>query len=195
MVNVRRALGKKRRGATTLRGLRERLGISQGELAAVLGTSQPAVLKTERAGDPRVSTVRRYLEGLARIRDDRFDVKVIADIGDETVTVTFPVQETARSDTRSDPVEEPSTTDPTTMALSAMAGPDEAPAPRRRQDAWRLRAWDDPELERRTAAAMPLGRVGTPDDMAAACLFLLSDRASFITGTELLVDGGRMALP
>jgi 3-oxoacyl-[acyl-carrier protein] reductase len=53
----------------------------------------------------------------------------------------------------------------------------------------------DPELERRTAAAMPLGRVGTPDDMAAACLFLLSDRASFITGTELLVDGGRMALP
>jgi NAD(P)-dependent dehydrogenase (short-subunit alcohol dehydrogenase family) len=42
---------------------------------------------------------------------------------------------------------------------------------------------------------VPLGRVGTTQDMADACLFLLSDRASFITGTELLVDGGRMALP
>lgn len=53
----------------------------------------------------------------------------------------------------------------------------------------------DPEMKRRTAAGIPLGRVGTTQDMAAACLFLLSDRASFITGTELLVDGGRMALP
>ena len=56
--------------------------------------------------------------------------------------------------------------------------------------------WEqDPELKRRTAAGMPLGRVGTTADMANACLFLLSDAASFITGTELLVDGGRMALP
>jgi NAD(P)-dependent dehydrogenase (short-subunit alcohol dehydrogenase family) len=56
--------------------------------------------------------------------------------------------------------------------------------------------WDnDPELKRATAAGVPLGRVGTTADMANACLFLLSDQASFITGTELLVDGGRMALP
>jgi len=53
----------------------------------------------------------------------------------------------------------------------------------------------DSEMKRRTAAGTPLGRVGTTQDMADACLFLLSDRASFITGTELLVDGGRMALP
>jgi NAD(P)-dependent dehydrogenase (short-subunit alcohol dehydrogenase family) len=53
----------------------------------------------------------------------------------------------------------------------------------------------DPDLEARTAAAIPLGRVGTPEDMADACLFLLSDRAAFITGTELVVDGGRLALP
>jgi 3-oxoacyl-[acyl-carrier protein] reductase len=53
----------------------------------------------------------------------------------------------------------------------------------------------DPELKRATAAGVPLGRVGTTADMANACLFLLSDAASFITGTELLVDGGRMALP
>ena len=53
----------------------------------------------------------------------------------------------------------------------------------------------DPEMKLKTAAGIPLGRVGTTQDMADACLFLLSDRASFITGTELLVDGGRMALP
>lgn len=53
----------------------------------------------------------------------------------------------------------------------------------------------DPDLKRRTAAGVPLGRVGTPEDMAQACLFLLSDQAAFITGTELLVDGGRMAVP
>jgi len=56
--------------------------------------------------------------------------------------------------------------------------------------------WEaDPELKRRTAEGVPLGRVGTTEDMANACLFLLSEQASFITGTELLVDGGRMALP
>jgi NAD(P)-dependent dehydrogenase (short-subunit alcohol dehydrogenase family) len=42
---------------------------------------------------------------------------------------------------------------------------------------------------------VPLGRVGTPQDMAEACLFLLSDRAAYITGTELIVDGGLMARP
>jgi len=53
----------------------------------------------------------------------------------------------------------------------------------------------DPALKARTAAAVPLGRVGTTQDMADACLFLLSERAAFITGTELVVDGGRLALP
>jgi NAD(P)-dependent dehydrogenase (short-subunit alcohol dehydrogenase family) len=56
--------------------------------------------------------------------------------------------------------------------------------------------WEkDPELKRATVGGVPLGRVGTTRDMANACLFLLSDDASFITGTELLVDGGRMAVP
>jgi NAD(P)-dependent dehydrogenase (short-subunit alcohol dehydrogenase family) len=56
--------------------------------------------------------------------------------------------------------------------------------------------WEgDPESRRRTARGVPLGRVGTTADMAEACLFLLSERASFITGTELIVDGGRTALP
>jgi NAD(P)-dependent dehydrogenase (short-subunit alcohol dehydrogenase family) len=56
--------------------------------------------------------------------------------------------------------------------------------------------WEqDPALKRATAAAVPLGRVGTVEDMANACLFLLSDQAAFITGTELVIDGGRTALP
>jgi NAD(P)-dependent dehydrogenase (short-subunit alcohol dehydrogenase family) len=54
---------------------------------------------------------------------------------------------------------------------------------------------EDPALKRAAAAGVPVGRVGTVEDMANACLFLLSDQAAFITGAELLVDGGRMALP
>lgn len=56
--------------------------------------------------------------------------------------------------------------------------------------------WDrDPETAKRAAEAVPLGRVGRGEDMANAICFLLSDRASFITGTELIVDGGITALP
>ena len=56
--------------------------------------------------------------------------------------------------------------------------------------------WErDPAMKAAAAAAVPLGRVGTTQDMADAILFLLSDKASFITGTELIVDGGRSALP
>ena len=39
----------------------------------------------------------------------------------------------------------------------------------------------------------PAGRLGTPDDVAAAVSFLLSDRAGFITGVDLPVDGGLLA--
>ena len=42
-------------------------------------------------------------------------------------------------------------------------------------------------------ARTPLGRLGIPEDIADACLFLLSDKASFITGIDLIVDGGIMA--
>lgn len=40
------------------------------------------------------------------------------------------------------------------------------------------------------AAKVPMGRLGRPDEIAAAVLFLASDQSSFITGTELFVDGG-----
>ncbi len=52
-----------------------------------------------------------------------------------------------------------------------------------------------PELQQKIAEKIPLGRLGRPADMADACLFLLSDNASYITATTLVVDGGVTALP
>lgn len=66
-------------------------------------------------------------------------------------------------------------------------GPTESPM----QARWE----EDPDARRAVADAVPLGRVGTTQDMSDAILFLLSDRASFITGTELRVDGGLLARP
>ena len=40
-------------------------------------------------------------------------------------------------------------------------------------------------------STIPMGRFGTPDDVAKAVLFLASDDSSFVTGIELFVDGGR----
>jgi NAD(P)-dependent dehydrogenase (short-subunit alcohol dehydrogenase family) len=42
-------------------------------------------------------------------------------------------------------------------------------------------------------AQIPLGRLGTPDDVAAAVLWLWSDAAAYVTGSHLVVDGGLMA--
>ncbi len=46
------------------------------------------------------------------------------------------------------------------------------------------------ELAEQTTALHPLGRRGTPVDVSEAALFLASDSSAFITGTELIVDGG-----
>lgn len=51
----------------------------------------------------------------------------------------------------------------------------------------------DPARVTAMAARTPLARVGLPEDIANAALFLVSDSASFITGIDLVVDGGLMA--
>jgi NAD(P)-dependent dehydrogenase (short-subunit alcohol dehydrogenase family) len=48
----------------------------------------------------------------------------------------------------------------------------------------------DPERKRRVLSRTPLGKLGCPDDVADAACFLVSDKAKFITGTVLAVDGG-----
>jgi NAD(P)-dependent dehydrogenase (short-subunit alcohol dehydrogenase family) len=52
---------------------------------------------------------------------------------------------------------------------------------------------DPVQLRAECAEANPMGRIGQPEDIAAAVLFLASDAARFITGTALSVDGGATA--
>jgi NAD(P)-dependent dehydrogenase (short-subunit alcohol dehydrogenase family) len=54
-------------------------------------------------------------------------------------------------------------------------------------------SWTDSESKRRTELVVPLGRYGQPVDVANAVLFLASDEAAYITGAEIVVDGGYTA--
>jgi NAD(P)-dependent dehydrogenase (short-subunit alcohol dehydrogenase family) len=58
---------------------------------------------------------------------------------------------------------------------------------------WQERVERDPVVFQRLVKWYPLGRVGEPDDIANAAMFLASDDAAWITGTVLRVDGGLLA--
>lgn len=58
---------------------------------------------------------------------------------------------------------------------------------------WRSRVERDPQIFERLAKWYPLGRVGEPEDIANAALFLASDEAAWVTGATLIVDGGLLA--
>lgn len=51
-----------------------------------------------------------------------------------------------------------------------------------------------PEIRQSLAATSPLGRLAEPAEMAAAIVFLVSDECQFMTGAEMLVDGGALAV-
>ena len=53
----------------------------------------------------------------------------------------------------------------------------------------------NPKAKKNLEKFIPLNRVGKPTDISNACVFLLSDEASYITGTEITVDGGLTAKP
>jgi NAD(P)-dependent dehydrogenase (short-subunit alcohol dehydrogenase family) len=53
----------------------------------------------------------------------------------------------------------------------------------------------DPNIEAQLIARVPLGRMGQPEEIAQAVLFLASPASSFTTGAEILVDGGVVDLP
>ncbi|MGY6411651.1 MAG: glucose 1-dehydrogenase [Alkalilacustris sp.] len=50
---------------------------------------------------------------------------------------------------------------------------------------------DTPEMRAKFLATIPLGRFSTPEDIAAAAVFLCSDEAAMITGVAMEIDGGR----
>jgi NAD(P)-dependent dehydrogenase (short-subunit alcohol dehydrogenase family) len=58
---------------------------------------------------------------------------------------------------------------------------------------WQERVERDPVVFQRLVKWYPLGRLGEPDDIANAAMFLASDDAAWITGTVLRVDGGLLA--
>ena len=48
----------------------------------------------------------------------------------------------------------------------------------------------DPNHRQASFGSIPLGRLGAVDDIANGVLFLASDESSFVTGNELVIDGG-----
>jgi glucose 1-dehydrogenase len=54
---------------------------------------------------------------------------------------------------------------------------------------------DDPEAEHAVEEEIPLGRMGSAEEIAAAVAWVASDQASYVTGTTLVVDGGMSLYP
>jgi NAD(P)-dependent dehydrogenase (short-subunit alcohol dehydrogenase family) len=53
-----------------------------------------------------------------------------------------------------------------------------------------LEMFSDPQVRKEWIAATPVGRFGKPEEIAKLALYLASDDAGYVTGTEFLIDGG-----
>jgi glucose 1-dehydrogenase len=56
-------------------------------------------------------------------------------------------------------------------------------------------AWDSEEALRKLLELVPYGRVGEPEDVAQAAVWLASDRSDYVVGTTLFIDGGMALYP
>ena len=56
-------------------------------------------------------------------------------------------------------------------------------------------AWETPQAEAELLKLIPYERVGEPDDIARAAVWLASDESDYVTGTTLFVDGGMTLYP
>lgn len=54
-------------------------------------------------------------------------------------------------------------------------------------------AWGEPDEGAERLAQVPLGRIGRPEDIAYGVIYLASDESSYVTGSELVIDGGSTA--
>lgn len=60
---------------------------------------------------------------------------------------------------------------------------------------WEDRKTSNPELYQSTLASIAFGRMGKPEEVAEVVLFLASDKASWVTGQTIVVDGGQLVGP
>ena len=56
-------------------------------------------------------------------------------------------------------------------------------------------AWETEEALRKLLTLIPYGRIGEPEDIAKAAVWLASDESDYVTGTSLFVDGGMTLYP
>jgi glucose 1-dehydrogenase len=54
---------------------------------------------------------------------------------------------------------------------------------------------DDPEAKHAVESEIPLGRMGSPEEIAAAVVWVASDQADYVTGTTIVIDGGMSLYP
>ena len=51
--------------------------------------------------------------------------------------------------------------------------------------------WDNPDILEQSTSSTPLKRIGVPDEIAGAAVFLASEAGAFMTGQQVVIDGGQ----